>query len=97
MKLPSYVYESPRPVNFWMPEPVFMKPWMYTIAPIFTAYFINRSHQFVCLYVYIARQRLGKNTYGNDHIYNMYRASVSSGSVQHGVIWKVKSHITTDG
>jgi hypothetical protein len=32
--------------------------------PISTAYFINPSHQSVCLYVYppiVARQRLGKN------------------------------------
>jgi hypothetical protein len=39
---------------------------MHTIAlePISTAYFINPSHQSVCLYVYlpiVARQRLGKN------------------------------------
>jgi hypothetical protein len=30
-------------------------------GPISTAYFINASHKSVCLYVYIARQRLGKN------------------------------------
>jgi hypothetical protein len=48
-----------------MPEPIFMKPGMYIMAPepISTAYFINPSHQSVCLYVYspiVARQRLGK-------------------------------------
>jgi hypothetical protein len=37
-----------------MPEPVFMKLGMYIMAPepISTAYFINPSHQSVCLYVY---------------------------------------------
>jgi hypothetical protein len=53
-------------INFWMPEPIFMKLGMYIMAPepISTAYFINPSHQSVCLYVYpliVARQRLGKN------------------------------------
>jgi hypothetical protein len=43
-----------------------MKLGMYTVAPeaISTAYFINPSHQSVCLYVYptiVARQRLWKN------------------------------------
>jgi hypothetical protein len=34
------------PVNFWMPEPVFMKLRMYVMAPepISTAYFITHSH-----------------------------------------------------
>jgi hypothetical protein len=31
------------------------------MTPISTVYFINRSHQSVCLYVYVARQRLDKN------------------------------------
>jgi hypothetical protein len=49
-----------------MPEPIFMKLSMYIIAPepISTVYFINPSHQSVCLYTYhpiVARQRLGKN------------------------------------
>jgi hypothetical protein len=49
-----------------MAESIFMKLGMYIMAPvpISTAYFINPSHQFVCLYVYptlIARQRLGKS------------------------------------
>jgi hypothetical protein len=49
-----------------MPEPVFMKLGVYVMAPepISVEYFINPSHQFVCLYVYlpiIARQWLGKN------------------------------------
>jgi hypothetical protein len=44
-----------------------MKFGMYTIATelISTAYFINPSHQSVCLYVYPAifhRQRFGKKT-----------------------------------
>jgi hypothetical protein len=54
------------PFNFWMPEPSFMKLGKYIMAPKFisTAYFINPSHQSVCLYMYTAivvRQRLGKN------------------------------------
>jgi hypothetical protein len=49
-----------------MPEPIFMKLGMYTMAPepISTANFINPAHQSVCLYVYsfiVAEQRLGKN------------------------------------
>jgi hypothetical protein len=56
--------ESPL-INFWMREPIFMKLGMYIIAPepISTAYFINPSHQSVCLYVYpliVAKQRLGR-------------------------------------
>jgi hypothetical protein len=43
------------PINFWMPEPIFMKLGMYVMEPesISTAYFINLSHQSMCLYVYI--------------------------------------------
>jgi hypothetical protein len=53
-------------INFWMPEPIFMELGMHVMArePISTAYFMNPSHQSVCLYVYpliVARQRLGKN------------------------------------
>jgi hypothetical protein len=49
-----------------MSEPNFMKLGMYIMAPepISTAYFINPSHQFVCLYVSlptVAMQRLGKH------------------------------------
>jgi hypothetical protein len=49
-----------------MGEPIFTKRGMHIMAPepISTAYFINPSHQSVCLYVYpliVARQRLGKN------------------------------------
>jgi hypothetical protein len=37
--------------NFWMTEPIFMKLGMYIMAlePISTAYFINPSHQCVCM------------------------------------------------
>jgi hypothetical protein len=53
---------SPPPINFWMSKQILMKLGMYIIAPepISTAYFINPSHQSVCLYVYphiVARQR----------------------------------------
>jgi hypothetical protein len=49
-----------------MPEPIFMKLGMYimTPEPISMAYFINPSHQSVCLYVYpliVAMQQLSKN------------------------------------
>jgi hypothetical protein len=49
-----------------MAEPIFMIPGMNIMAPepISTVYFINPSHQSVCLYVYpsiFARQRLGEN------------------------------------
>jgi hypothetical protein len=49
-----------------MPEPIYMKFGMYITAPehILMAYFINSSHQPVCLYVQppiVARQQLGKN------------------------------------
>jgi hypothetical protein len=60
------MFVNSRPVNFWMPEPNFMKLGMYITAPepILTTYFINPSHQSVCLYVHpsiVVRQRLGKN------------------------------------
>jgi hypothetical protein len=42
------------PINFWISEPVLTKLGMYIMAPepISTAYFINPSHQSVCLYLY---------------------------------------------
>jgi hypothetical protein len=47
-------------------NPIFIKLGMCIMAPepISAAYFINPSHQSLCLYVYppiVARQRLGKN------------------------------------
>jgi hypothetical protein len=44
-------------INFWMPEPIFMKLGMYIMAPepILAAYFINPSYQFslwVCIHIY---------------------------------------------
>jgi hypothetical protein len=52
--------------TFSMPQTILMKFGTCIIAPepISTAYFINPSHQSVCLYVYhhiVARQRLGKH------------------------------------
>jgi hypothetical protein len=46
-----FVYPS---INFWMPEPIFMKLGMYIMAPgpNSTVYSIIFSHQSVCLYVY---------------------------------------------
>jgi hypothetical protein len=50
------------PINFQVPEPIFIKLGMYIMAcePISTVYFINPSHQTVCLCVspVIARQWL---------------------------------------
>jgi hypothetical protein len=59
-----FVYEAPP--NFWKPEPIFVKLGIYIMAPepISTTYFINSSHQSLCLYVYpliVARQWLGKS------------------------------------
>jgi hypothetical protein len=56
----------PPPINFRTAEAIFMKLCNYTMAtePTSTAYFINLSHQSVCLYVYsliVARERLFKN------------------------------------
>jgi hypothetical protein len=53
-------------INFCMHQPIFMKLGMCIMAPELTstAYFINPSHQSVCLHVYpttVTRQLLGKN------------------------------------
>jgi hypothetical protein len=42
------------PINFWIPEQIFMKLGMYVMAPepISTAHLIILSHQSVCLYAY---------------------------------------------
>jgi hypothetical protein len=41
-------------INFRMPEPIFTELGMYvmTLEPISEAFFTNRSHQSLCLYVY---------------------------------------------
>jgi hypothetical protein len=61
--LPVCVCFVSPPISFWMPEPIFMKLDTYMTAPesIPMVYFINPSHQSVCLYVYVAGQRLNKN------------------------------------
>jgi hypothetical protein len=64
MRSPCYLC-IPRPINFFMPEPVFMTLGVYIIGsvPIKATYFINPSRQSVYLYVYpslFARQRIGK-------------------------------------
>jgi hypothetical protein len=55
MKVPCClcVCVSPLPVNFWMPEPIFMKLGMYmmTREAIRKAYFTNLSHQSVSVRV----------------------------------------------
>jgi hypothetical protein len=48
------VYVSVYPlINFWMPQPIFMKLGIYimTSEPISVAYLMNPSHQSVCLCV----------------------------------------------
>jgi hypothetical protein len=42
------------PIKFRTPEPIFMYFGMYIMAPesISIAYFLNLTHQFVCLYVF---------------------------------------------
>jgi hypothetical protein len=63
-------------INFWMSGSVFKKLGMYIMAPeaISTAYFINPSHQSLCLYInhlIVARQRLSKKRYRcNEYISN---------------------------
>jgi hypothetical protein len=60
-------------INFWMPEPVFMKVAMYIMAlqSISTAYFINPSRQPVCLYVYplslLGNGSIKKRNRGNEY------------------------------
>jgi hypothetical protein len=51
MRFPCCLYIPP--INFWVPEPVFTKLDVYIMAPepISAAYFINPSHQSVCLYI----------------------------------------------
>jgi hypothetical protein len=53
MRSPCCLPACESPVNFWTPEPIFMKLGMYTMAPqpISTTYFINTSHQSVFLCV----------------------------------------------
>jgi hypothetical protein len=58
-------------INFWMPQWIFMKFGMCIMIPepTSTAYFINISSQFVCLYMYlltVAKQWLGKKRYGGN-------------------------------
>jgi hypothetical protein len=59
------------PINFQMPELIFMKSGMYITAPesISTAYFINHFHQPVCLYVYPLY------LLGNDSVKNVKRSN----------------------
>jgi hypothetical protein len=57
------VCESP-PISFWIPEPIYIKLDMYTRPPESTskAYFINPSHQSVCLHVYSRVSFLGNGS-----------------------------------
>jgi hypothetical protein len=57
------VCESPPPSNFWVSGPILMKLDMRIMAPepIWTAYFVNPSHQSVYASPIVAGQRLGKN------------------------------------
>jgi hypothetical protein len=56
----------PLPINFWMPEPVFMKLGTHIMAPepIPAAYIMKPSSQSVCRYLQptiVSRQRFSKN------------------------------------
>jgi hypothetical protein len=69
----------------------FYETWYITAPePISIAYFINPSHQSVCLYVYppiVARQQLGKNVTASTNTYaaieELMDASFSMRSVVH--------------
>jgi hypothetical protein len=56
---PAVCVSVNHPDNFGMPQPVSMKLGMYIMEPepIWKAYFVNVSDQFLCLYVYFARQQ----------------------------------------
>jgi hypothetical protein len=93
MRLPSFLFvcESPPAINFSMHEPVSMKlAYIMAPEPISTAYFINPSHQFVCLYVYppiVTRQWPSKNviaaTNTHETIEELLDASFSMRSVSY--------------
>jgi hypothetical protein len=77
---------TPPPINFWTPEPIYIKLGMCIMAPepISTACFINPSHQSVCLYVYpliAAMQRLGKNVTAATNTHTTIEALKSTSSV----------------
>jgi hypothetical protein len=63
-------------INFWMPEPFFMKLSTYIMVPqpISMMYFINPSRQFLCLCVCIPLSLLGngseKSYRGNEYTHN---------------------------
>jgi hypothetical protein len=50
--LHAHGVSPPPPINFWMPEPNFMKLGIMAPEPFSMAYFINPSHQAVCTHVY---------------------------------------------
>lgn len=64
---------SPAGIDFWMPETFFMKAGMYNLAlePISTAYFINATHQSVCMCIptVSARQQLSKDVSAATNIF----------------------------
>jgi hypothetical protein len=66
-----------------MPETIFMKLGMYVVAPepISTVYFINTSHQSVCLRVYtliVATQRICKNVTAATNTYAVVEESLDA-------------------
>jgi hypothetical protein len=70
------------PINFWIPEPIFMKLTVYITAPelISVAYYINPSHQPVYPPI-ISRQGLGKNVTVAKNTMELLDASFSMWSV----------------
>jgi hypothetical protein len=83
------------PIYFRMAEPVFIKFGLYIMAPepLSTTYFINPSHQSVCLYVYsfiFRRQRLGKNVTAATNTYATIEESLNASFSLRSVSYKRK-------
>jgi hypothetical protein len=75
-----------------MPEPIFMRLGIYIMVPepISTAYLINPSHKFVCLYVYllVAMQRIGKSVTAATNTHNNRRTVEGVVFYAVRVVWK---------
>jgi hypothetical protein len=69
-----------------------MKLHKYTIAsdPISTEYFINAFHRFVCLYVYVARQRLGRNLTAGTNIHAVTEELLDASFCMQSVLYQSK-------
>jgi hypothetical protein len=76
------------PINFWMPEPNFMKLGTYIMAtePIWTAYFKNPCNQTVWLYMYDGYSESNLRLFQASNV----RAEKSS-RMRGSVVWLVPS------